>query len=295
MLSIIYALLTVLAWGIWLAPSQNIPLKDQRIRTFYVASINLVLALAVTLPMGLGGLTFSLAWPPFVGGLIWSVSGVCAFTATKHMGMARASGMWSSLNIIVSLIMGWLLFGEFRQASALTLQLLALAITGILAGVLLIVFAKAKPETGQETRKAGMGLLCGLGAGILWGVYFLPIKMSGVNLWLAALPMAAGIFAGSSALLLLNRVSLKLEQRSHYLRLGATGVLWTTGNYGMLLLVDSLGAGKGYTIAQLALVLNALVGVFILKDPKPNSRAAWLTLLGCGLATGGGILLGNLK
>ena len=36
-----------------------------------------------------------------------------------------------------------------------------------------------------------------------------------------------------------------------YARVSATGVLWSVGNYGMLLRVSELGAGKGCTIAQL--------------------------------------------
>jgi glucose uptake protein len=32
MLGIFYALITVLAWGTWLAPSQNVPFKNQQIK-----------------------------------------------------------------------------------------------------------------------------------------------------------------------------------------------------------------------------------------------------------------------
>jgi len=42
-------------------------------------------------------------------------------------------------------------------------------------------------------------------------------------------------------------------------------------------------------------ILNALVGIYWLNDPRPGTRAASMTLLGCVLATLGGILLGNLK
>ena len=114
-------------------------------------------------------------------------------------------------------------------------------------------------------------------------------------MWIAALPMAVGIFAGSGVLTLLGRESVRLATTSEYLRLGATGVLWTIGNYGMLLLVEHLGAGRGYTIAQLSVVMNALVGIYALKDPMPGSRAARMTLAGCVVATVGGIWLGNLK
>jgi glucose uptake protein len=72
-------------------------------------------------------------------------------------------------------------------------------------------------------------------------------------------------------------------------------LLWGIGNYGMLLLVDQIGAGRGFTISQLGIVVNGLVGFYLLKDPPPKSPPATLTLAGCLLATLGGILLGNLK
>ncbi len=86
-----------------------------------------------------------------------------------------------------------------------------------------------------------------------------------------------------------------MSSLGEYGRVSTTGILWTIGNYGMLLLVGELGAGKGYTIAQLSVVVNSLVGIYWLQDPRPASRAAHLTLLGCVLATVGGIVLGNLK
>jgi len=102
MLGIFYALITVLAWGTWLAPSQNVPFKNQQIKTFYVAIASLVLAFFVTLPQGFDQITPQVFWPPFVGGLIWAVSGYCAFMATSKIGMARASDIWSPLNIVVT-------------------------------------------------------------------------------------------------------------------------------------------------------------------------------------------------
>lgn len=100
----LYALVTVLAWGTWLAPSQSVPFRGQQVKTFYVAAANLILALLVTLlqpaSSGAAQLTWQTFWPPFVGGLVWSVSGLCAFTATHKLGIARAFGIWAPLNII---------------------------------------------------------------------------------------------------------------------------------------------------------------------------------------------------
>ena len=59
-------------------------------------------------------------------------------------------------------------------------------------------------------------------------------------------------------------------------------------------MIDLLGAGKGFTISQLSIVVNALVGIYLLKDPLPGTRVARLTLAGCIVAMVGGIFLVNL-
>jgi glucose uptake protein len=298
-LGILYALVTVLAWGTWLAPSQNVPFRSQQIKTFYVAAANLALALLVTLlqpaSSGAARLTWQTFLPPFIGGLVWSVSGLCAFTATDKLGIARAFGIWAPLNIIVSILWGALLFDEFLALTPLNQFLLFASLAVILAGVLMIILPKEdRPARALSRRDLLSGLLGAVGAGVLWGSYYLPNKMSQVSVWVTTLPLAVGIFTGSALLFLFTRQPLRLEKGMDYLRVVATGLLWGIGNYGMLLLVDQLGAGKGFTISQLSVVVNAAVGVFVLKNPAPRTRAATLTLIGCVLATVGGIVLGNL-
>jgi glucose uptake protein len=295
MLGIVYALVTVLAWGTWLAPSQNIVFRNQQIKTFYVASANLVLALLVYLLQGGSGLSWAVFWLPFAGGLVWAVSGFLAFTATNRLGISRAFGIWAPINVGVSILWGALIFGEFLSATPQTLALLGLALAVIIAGVLLIIFARGFGGQGQGGRGLWIGLLGALGAGVLWGTYYIPIKISAASMWAAALPLSLGIFVGSTALAALTRAPLRLEKAGDYLRTASTGLLWGIGNYGMLLLVEQLGAGRGFTISQLGVVVNGLLGVYLLKDPPPGSRAALRTLAGCVLATVGGILLGNLK
>lgn len=298
MLGILYALLTIVAWGTWLSPSQNVAFKGQQIKTFYVAAVNLLIVSLISSTQGLfSQLRWSMFWLPFLGGLIWAVSCLCAFTGTKHIGMAKAFGIWAPMNIIVSLIAGAIMFGEFMNIGLKNLLLLGAAVIIIIAGVLLIIFSKGggEGETGSDKRAFTLGLLGAVGAGILWGIYYIPIKMSQLSLWIAAFPLAVGIFVGSALLVALSRQSVALDSRMDYLRALATGALWSAGNYGMLLLVGELGAGKGYTLAQLSVVVNALMGIYVLKDPQPKTRAATLTLIGCVLATVGGILLGNIK
>ena len=295
MLGILYAVITVLAWGLWMAPSQNIPFKNQQIKTFFVAVANLALATLVFLIQGFSGLTWQIFWLPFVGGLVWSVSGLLAFTATDRLGMARAFGIWAPINVAVSIFWGVVIFGEFLSSSMLTLLLLAASLVIIIAGVLLIIFAKGFGGQSLSGRHFWIGLLSAFGAGVLWGTYFIPIKLSSASMWVAAFPLSVGIFVGSTLLVALTRQPLRLDHSSDYLRVAVTGLMWGIGNYGMLLLVEQMGAGRGFTISQLGVVVNGLAGVYVLKDPLPGSRAATLTLVGCVLATLGAILLGGLK
>ncbi|ACB73951.1 GRP family sugar transporter [Opitutus terrae] len=295
MMGILAALVTVLAWGTWLAPSQNVPLRRQEIRTFYVATANLIVALAVALWRGSWELDAGAFWWPFAGGLVWAVSGLCAFTATANLGIAKAFGIWAPLNIVVSLVAGRVIFGEFAHPSRTQLTVLVLAVLLIVAGVVLIVAAKPGAEQQSGTRSVPRGLLGALGAGVLWGLYFVPVELAGVSPWAGALPLAIGIFAGSTVLLLLTRHGPRLAAAQDYLRVTGTGVLWSVGNFGMLMLVDAWGAGRGYTVSQLSLVVNALVGIYWLKEPAPRTRGALLTLGGCALATIGGVVIGALK
>ena len=293
MAGLIYAIVTVLTWGTWLAPSQNVPLKGQQIRTFYVTLAALLLALLVALVGGVGTLTARSFWLPFLGGLIWAASGLSAFIGANRLGMAKAMGIFSPMNILVSIAWGMLLFGEFLKTGSANLGSALAAVTVIIAGIMFIVFSGG--EASGSNRFSWVGLAGAMGAGIGWGSYFVPIRISELSMWVAMLPMALGMFAGSCVLLVVSKLSLKLDSPSHYPRLLATGLLWGIGNYGALKMMELIGTGKGFTIAQLCVVVNALVGVFLMKNPKPGTRAALLTLIGVTIATIGAIVLGSLK
>ena len=151
MLGILYALLTIVAWGTWLSPSQNVAFKGQQIKTFYVAAVNLLIVSLISSTQGLfSQLRWSMFWLPFLGGLIWAVSCLCAFTGTKHIGMAKAFGIWAPMNIIVSLIAGAIMFGELVNTGMRNLLLLGAAVIIIIAGVLLIIFSKGGGKTGSD-------------------------------------------------------------------------------------------------------------------------------------------------
>jgi glucose uptake protein len=294
--SLFYALITLLGWGTWLAPSQKVVFPNQQIKTLYVVLTNLAIAGLVALWRGgIRDVTTGTFWLTVLGGMIWALGGWCAFTATNKLGIAKAFGIWAPLNIIVSLIWGAVLFHEFLDISARSVFFLVMAILSILAGVLLIIFAKGTGDPAESVGTSQLGIAGAIGAGIFWGSYFIPVKYSGVSPWAGAFPLAIGMLAGGVALALLSRRSWRLNASGDYARAGLTGALWSLGNYGMLLLVDAIGAGKGFTIAQISVVVSALIGIYWLHEPPPRTRVANRTLVGCVLAMIGGIVLGNLR
>jgi glucose uptake protein len=298
-LGIFYAVITVLAWGTWLAPSQKVPMKGQQTRTFYVTLAVMLLSLIVSIFVGFKGLNAATFWFPFLGGIIWSISGWSAFIGTNRLGMAKAFGIWAPLNIIVAIIWGVILFGEFMETelSALLLGLMALVL--IIGGILMIIFADSGSKKGAGKKISAVGLLGAIGAGVGWATYFIPIQIGTANnpdftMWVGMLPLSIGMFAGSVLLTLITKSSVRLNKGTHYARVMSTGVLWAIGNYGALAMMEIIGTGRGFTIAQLSVVVNALVGIYILRETDPKSKAAKLALLGVILAMIGGIILGNI-
>lgn len=297
-LGIIYALITVLAWGAWLAPSQNVPMKGQQTRTFYVTLAVMLLALVASTFVGFEGLNATTFWFPVLGGLIWSLSGWSAFIGTNKIGMAKAFGIWAPMNIVVAIVWGVVLFGEFLDTDPKTLLLAILAFLLIIGGILTIIFAGGGSGEGKGINLPG--LLGAMGAGVGFATYFIPIQIGTANnpdfnMWIGTLPLSIGMFAGSAVLMLVTKSSPKLEKGSHYFRVMSTGILWGIGNYGALAMMEIIGTGRGFTIAQLCVVVNALIGVYILKEPDPKSRAAKLTLGGVVIAMVGAIVLGNIQ
>jgi glucose uptake protein len=292
-----FALLTILAWGTWLAPSQNVKMKSQQVKTFYVTLANLSVAFALGAAQGFQGLTWGVSLLPFVGGCVWTLSAVCALLGTSRLGMARAVGIWAPLNIIFSVFWGIAIFGELIQSGPANLALAFFSVLVIIVGILLIVMrgGDRSIQKGVQRRGLDVGLSGALGAGVLWGSYFIPIRISQASLWVAAFPMALGMTATGAMLLVLSGNSLALENGGDYVRVIVTGLLWSVGNYASLLTMEYLGTAVGFTLAQLNVVVNAVLGIFIFKNPAPRSRAALAVFAGVLLALMGGIILANLK
>jgi glucose uptake protein len=322
--TVLLALSTVLAWGLWIPIAQIVPGVPQRSRTFYATLGNTVFA-AIALVVGGGHLSFGWKpfWLPFAGGVVWTAGNYTAFRASENIGLARASGTWTPLNIITAFVWGALLFGELDRLSAPRFVVLGAGLIMVLTGVFFIVRSQdeaahpsvagaaaiivaAPAAAGAGTSGAPTsvslvassrhqrGLLFASAAGLLWGSYFVPAQWAKVPAQVGNFPLALGIVVAGTALVMTEGGPARLTPRGTAVQLGA-GLLFGIGNVSLLALVTRVGTGVGFTIAQLSLLVNVSVGIFVFKVPRPGSHAARVALVGIMLAGIGGVAIGALK
>jgi glucose uptake protein GlcU len=304
-MTVLLALVVVVTLGTWIPLSQLIPGTPGRSLLVYVAVGNAVFSGIALLASGAHlELSWRDFWLPLAGGVLWTGGNYCVTKASKAIGLARAAGTWTPLNIVVAFAWGALLFGELDGFSAARFTVLGVAFLAVVAGVLLIAGSREDPSgprrpgpptgSGRPTATAGAGLLWAGGAGVLWGTYFVPAQWAKVPAQVSDFPLALGILAAALVLALPAGEPVKLRGRATTALLGA-GVLFGIGNLALLALVARVGTGTGFTIAQLSLLVNASVGVWVFRVPEPGTRQAHKVLAGIVLAGIGGCAIAAMR
>ena len=296
----VLALVTVAALGTWIPLAQLLPGTPERSGVFYVAVGNVVFAGIALLVSGADPVfTWRDFWLPLAGGVVWTAGNYCVFRAVGTIGLARAAGTWTPLNIVVAFAWGGLLFGELDGFSGVRFAVLGVAFLAVVAGVLLIAGSRAGPsgQPGSSSPRpaaARAGLLWAGGAGVLWGSYFVPAQWAAVPAQVSDFPLAVGILGAAIALALPAGEPARLGLRATSAQLGA-GVLFGIGNLALLGLVARVGTGTGFTIAQLSLLVNASIGIWVFHVPEPGTRQARKVLAGIVLAGIGGCAIAALR
>lgn len=308
-MTVLLALVMVAAFGTWIPLAQMLPGVPQRTRTLYATVGNVIFA-GIALLAGGGHLVLGWRgfWLPLAGGLVWTAGSYCAFRASETIGIARAAGTWTPLNIIVAFALGALIFGELDHFPGIRFALLAVALAAILAGILLIVGsqdssgARAVPPAAQATGTeparpapvARSGLLWAGAAGLLWGSYFVPAQWAAEPAQVSNFPLALGILVAGLALALPAGEPARLSLRVLAVQIGA-GLLFGIGDFTLLGLVARVGTGTGFTIAQLSLLVNASIGIWAFHVPRPGTPAARKVIAGIVIAGIGGCVIGAMR
>ena len=309
-MTVLLAFVMVAALGTWIPLAQFLPGTPERSRVFYVAVGNVIFAGIALLASGTGlVLGWRSFWLPLAGGVVWTAGSYCVFRASETIGLARAAGTWTPLNIVVAFAWGALLFGELDGFSRARFAVLGVAFLAVVAGVLLIAGSREGPsgpprssslppaaaaESGLRAATTRVGLLWAGAAGILWGSYFVPAQWAAVPAQVSDFPLALGILGGALALALPVGQPVKLGARPASAQLGA-GILFGVGNLTLLALVARVGTGTGFTVAQLSLLVNASIGIWVFHVPGPGTRQARKVLAGIVIAGIGGCVIAAMR
>ncbi|QDU71488.1 GRP family sugar transporter [Mucisphaera calidilacus] len=309
-----WAAVTVISWGIWLAPLECAPSIDARVKTLMITLGNAGVSLALAASWGFAGLTWAVAWPSILGGMLWALSGCFAVLATERLGIAVAMGVWAPLNILTSLAWGGLFFGELTGMNGTRIALLCLAFVMMSGGIAMLVKGSSTDVDATETTAPQkhlpasgqtLGWLAVVLAGIGWGTYFVPVRAVDASLWVMAWPLSLGMLLGAALIwgggLLwrgrpaTNRKSPRPAQPVRIWVLGlaaVSGLLWASGNYGALNLMQGLGTGPGFAVAQCCLVVNAIVGMTLFGRPPRRSTGGRWVMVGVVVVAVGTALMG---
>ncbi|WP_312859199.1 GRP family sugar transporter [Pseudonocardia xinjiangensis] len=150
------------------------------------------------------------------------------------------------------------------------------------------------PRAATPGRGRWAGFLWAGAAGILWGSYFVPAQWAAVPPQVSNFPLALGILGGALVLALPAGEPVRLGLRATGTQLGA-GVLFGIGNLALLALVARVGTGTGFTVAQLSLVVNAGIGIWVFGVPQPGTRQARKVLAGILIAGIGGCVIAAMR
>jgi glucose uptake protein len=295
------ALVMVGCFGTWIPLSQSVRGPRQQSRIVYVALGNMAVA---SIALAAGGAHLELGWRalwlPVAGGVAWTAGVYAAFRAAELTGLARAAGTWTPLNIVTAFVLGIALFDELAGSSSARLGILAAALVLVVVGVLVIVGSQGAAGNAARTpgeKRAGLGWA--IAAGVLWGGYFVPAQWARVSAQAGNFPLAIGILAAAVAMAVATRSPIALWQvrrgAAQTCVLLASGAIFGVGDVVLLVLVRRLGTGVGFTVAQLSLLVNAAIGIWVLKAPPPGSRAARIALCGIAIAGTGGLVIGALR
>jgi glucose uptake protein len=273
------ALCSALMWG-----SNNVPVKKSTGYDSYYFSFLMSLGIfLVGLIISVINQSFVFSWWGIFTGFIWSIGNILTIYAIKYIGLARSMPVLQGVIIPVSFFSGLIFFGELVNNFWLAIfSLLLFAIGG---------YFLTAGESDKKPLKIKLGLFLSILAGLIFGLYGVPFRLSEVAAGDFVFSVSLGIFFTSTSIYLLKFSPPKKE---YVLPAMIAGGMWNLGNFSSFFAISALGLTLGYPLTQLAMFVNILWGVMYFKEIK-SRKAITKIVLGSVLLFGGAILLSLSK
>jgi drug/metabolite transporter (DMT)-like permease len=226
-----------------------------------------------------------------LSGMLWAVAQGLANRAVGEVSFAKAVVVFN-LNTFVNIAAGLFLFQE--AASLKAAATLTAGGVVLFSGAALVAGAQAAPAAEGDRRR---GLLLAAAAGLLWGVYFIPMQ------WAKRMAPAPGLGEAHllAALLLGGSVSAVLLGVRALRRSGAgrrdlawgaaAAVLWTAGTAFFLLAIREMGLARAVPLINSNTLMYAGWSLFVFRELPLHQ--SWRVLSGALLAVAGAAILAS--
>jgi glucose uptake protein len=221
----------------------------------------------------------------FISGVFWAVGQVNQLASVKFIGVAKTVPISTGMQLIGTTLFGVLVFKEWKTTE--TILLGSGAVLALIIGVVLTSFTqKSEGDEGSQLKK---GLLTLLLSSCGYIAYVVILRWFDIDGWEAILPQAIGMFIGAVVITFRHKPFTKYTVRNIL-----TGLMWASGNLGLLLALPRIGVATSFSLSQTGIVISTLGGLFFLGEKKSRKQIL-LVIAGCVLIIIGGVLLGFTK
>lgn len=270
--------ISIIGWGSYFVPMRRINKYDP----FYFQLLMCLAIFGSSVLISLLFKSFVFSYLGILSGILWAVGNILSAQAVKYGGLAKTFPVWAGIGILISVLWGLLFFKE-------SFNFLFLGIFGLFLLIFGIYLVSSISDRKEMINVRGV--LLAIIAGLFFGSYLVPLKMSGIGPIPFLFSMSLGIFIGGTLIFL--RQPSKIDSRI-LLPGFLSGVIWNIANLASFFAVDNLGIVVGFPLTQMALFISVLWGVIYFEEIKNKESIKKLTI-GAILLFGGAILLSISK
>ncbi|MAG91978.1 hypothetical protein CMO83_04850 [Candidatus Woesearchaeota archaeon] len=274
-IGIISAAVAAIGWGSYFVPMKKIKKFDP---FYFQLLICIGVLISSSIIVFLYG-SFSLSYYGILSGVLWTIGNVLVIFAVNSLGLARTGPISGGIVSSMSFLWGLLYFKEIISS-------LLFGIVGIFLLIMGIVLISATTKnSGSYNFK---GLIFAVSAAVLFGMYIVPLKVSGLEPMQFLFSMSLGIFASGLVFYLIKFSKFDKEIIISGL---SSGVLWNIANIASFFAVANLGLAIGFPLTQIALFVNVLWGLVYFHEITERKKIIKLGIGAVVLFTGA-VLLG---
>ncbi len=247
---LIAALISIVCFGSYFVPMENSQeYKPYSYQWFMCQSI-FISTLLLCLYLN----EFCFSWFGLLAGALWCLGNLCATLAVVNGGLALSAVFWVGMGVSCTFLWGIVYFQE--SLNNMFAAILGLCL--ITYGAYKISQSSAKEKINPQT-----GIMFGCVAGLCFGSYYVPYKMSGMTPWQFIFSMSLGIIITSTFVFLLKP---SIPNKKLILPAFTSGVFWNIANISSFFTVGYLGIILGYPLTQLSLFVSILWGILYFKE-----------------------------